>query len=120
MGIDEDKWAELHRLDDEINVRRHRRECLLHELTSGLPEFLLARINEAEATAAGCEIVLIKQAHALVECQVKRRLVRMLRHVSPDGDGVGYDAMRLLALPHADHSDYRPVWGVPDARERRS
>jgi len=103
-----------------------------------LTEFLLARIAEDEAAAErggshngggpfandnyGC--LLIDPVRVLAECEAKRRIVEAYidtlamipKHVLGDGDehptviAEEYEAHILpaLALPYADHPDYRP------------
>lgn len=53
-------------------------------------------------------------ARVLAECEAKRRIVA--RHDRDDSTSFGQpcQTLRLLALPYADHSDYRPEWH-PDA-----
>lgn len=59
-------------------------------------------------------------ARVLAECEAKTRIVdgwSEAKEYAEDGDLSGkiaetayYDALRSLALPHADHPDYRPEW----------
>jgi hypothetical protein len=89
-----------------------------------LTEFLLARIAEDEEVARleiGRRDVILTGAFAphriLAECEAKRRIVELHR--------IGYDpcdahdasfesipceTLELLALPYADHPDYREAW----------
>ena len=56
-------------------------------------------------------------ARVLAECEVKRRIVDLAREAR-ETDGAGYatadaymrDVLRLLALPYAEHPDYRDEW----------
>ena len=85
---------------------------------SDLTEFLLARIAEDEVVAreggrwdggmelawrdvGGIEDVLvIGTDRLLAECEAKRQLIDLtIPHV-----------LRILALPYADHPDYRQEW----------
>lgn len=86
-----------------------------------LTQFLLARIAEDEAAAGrgsrhnasdvyandnyGC--LLVDPHRVLAECEAKRRIVKRCR----ESNGYwGYDVERALALPYADHPDYRDEW----------
>jgi hypothetical protein len=94
--------------------------------TLTLADFLLARIAEDEGTAREVGPYLLRSsqrtsiAHAdrwhptrvLAECEAKRRVVA----ASEQGhggwpDGV-YFALQCLALPYADHPDFREEWRV--------
>lgn len=44
-------------------------------------------------------------ARVLAECETKRRLIEL-----GEKDSYWDDVLRLLALPYADHPDYRDVW----------
>ena len=90
---------------------------------STLTEFLLARIKEDEVMAPllhdyiecdlarqglfdpdfGWECTCGHPARVLAECEAKRRIVELIS--SP-----GMQVFRLLALPYADHPDYREEW----------
>jgi hypothetical protein len=90
-----------------------------------LAEFLLARIaeDEAQGGCGGPDRACAQLAdRVLAECEAKQRIVE--RH-APDsiGDGsslhVCHDSLaddtdcvelRALALPYADHPDYRQEW----------
>jgi Family of unknown function (DUF6221) len=43
----------------------------------------------------------------LAECDAKRRIVQRL---APPADGPDTGVLRLLALPYAEHADYREDW----------
>lgn len=50
-------------------------------------------------------------ARVLAECAAKRRIVAQWQDY--DGDSLwGWNVLRALALPYADHADYRPEWAV--------
>lgn len=99
-----------------------------------LTEFLLARIAEDEAVAEaareheylsaardasalrwvrdslGYGTVFANSGRVLAECQAKRRIVEMVGggvNVHRPGDCQDCDLLRALALPFADHPDYR-------------
>jgi hypothetical protein len=92
-----------------------------------LTEFLLARIGEVEAEVAAFDEewgtttvagpvpiglayitdteymqLLVEPAHVLAECEAKRQIIE--RHLYLQG------TLALLALPYADHPDYREDW----------
>ena len=84
-----------------------------------LTEFLLARIAEDERRVGfvrgfipdeGDQGEYINPARVLAECEAKRRIVE---HCDFDhlarSPGDPY-VLRLLALPYADHPDYREEW----------
>lgn len=103
-----------------------------------LTDFLLARITEDEdrlvheydcdrfntygyGTRLGdCDCAA--QRHLLAECEAKRWIVRDAtsqlagRHIEgaqsdgDDGPWMADHVLRLLALPYADHPDYREAW----------
>lgn len=99
---------------------------------SDLAEFLLARIAEDEADARGFDGGYCQwgSARVLAECEAKRRIVEWCsernriwagtladdptdptKHIP--GDYVHKEdapVLRLLALPYADHPDYRQEW----------
>jgi hypothetical protein len=98
--------------------------------TTTLADFLLARFAEDEADAQA-EVARDLVAHGetdpfyayrfmdparvLAECEAKRRIVELLAAGGRDEARAGMDAARerllpLLALPYADHPDYRPGW----------
>jgi hypothetical protein len=87
--------------------------------TATLTDFLLARIAEDEATIPSldcrCGTDGVPEVASLpdcpdrivAECEAKRRIVDLTQH----GCGDDYERVqRALALPYADHSDYRPEW----------
>ena len=94
-----------------------------------LPDFLLARIAEDERRVEfvrgfipdeGDQGEYINPARVLAECEAKRRIVEASRsyHESdqdpdpddPDGGWALSIALRALALPYADHTDWREEW----------
>ncbi len=86
-----------------------------------LTDFLLARIAEDEARAAGIEGLWIDdRGRVLAECEAKRRIVDWVIGVkASSGRPPGFDpadaealthALLLLALPYADHDDYDEAW----------
>jgi hypothetical protein len=85
-----------------------------------LTEFLLARIAEDEAdwsVVASRDVVQMLHGkplapRMLAECEAKRRIVEHLGWIV-DNEGrniVERNVLRLLALPYADHPDYREEW----------
>ena len=92
-----------------------------------LPEFLLARIAEDERRVEfvrdfipehGDQGEYIDPARVLAECDAKRRIVEMQATNDEDRHlpGFHYKAQMIervlhaLALPYADHPDYREEW----------
>jgi hypothetical protein len=100
-----------------------------------LTDFLLARIAEDEEAArqwedehSGLFPSLVYPERVLAECEAKRRLVRThethcvgyhdwplvgvhLERADRAGVDVGlWHALRLVALPYADHPDYDEAW----------
>lgn len=73
-----------------------------------LTEFLLARITEDEARLPALHGMPPHGAaltRAYAECEAKRRIVDWARYaLEPDA------VLLALALPYADHPDYREVW----------
>jgi hypothetical protein len=65
-----------------------------------------------------------QRSRMLAECDAKRRIVEhhgsngdddfalcvICTEVGPDAQGWPCQTLRLLALPYADHPDYRPEW----------
>lgn len=97
-----------------------------------LVEFLLARIAEDEAMSQAAvrwsegasqwsdagepdwqHIARWDPARVLVECDAKRRIVELhpehgWSHC--EGESLPCPTLRLLALPYAEHPDYREEW----------
>lgn len=93
-----------------------------------LTEFLLARIAEARAVAASLPYSRWgpDPARLLAEYEAKRRIIELVQQEQPASqghwEGHGSDEywisdhapeiLRLLALPYADHPDYREEWKI--------
>lgn len=98
-----------------------------------LAEFLLARISEDIAlmhnegllaawhtrdcgiNGAGLEEVWCScevPARVLAECEAKRRIVEVAERFGTWEGGMADVTLRYLALPYADHPDYRDEWKV--------
>jgi hypothetical protein len=104
---------------------------------SDLVEFLRARLDEDEEVAQATRkneqfvcgtgrwfashnnaITSMAPHRAVAEVEAKRRLLEQFRLrgdsvravVQPTVGGVWDDLLRLLALPYADHPDYREEW----------
>src|SRR5690242_3548761 len=89
-----------------------------------LSEFLLARIAEAEASICtcgdfdghpgDCAYVTKAGAFALAECEAKRRVAELLGIIAADqslpSNPLARRVLGELAVPHADHPDYREEW----------
>jgi hypothetical protein len=101
-----------------------------------LTEFLLARIAEDEAAADQKHDSFIDDlrlletfgeckcgypARVLAECEAKRQIMELARDAEEASERLGSadeysraaaykDAVVLLALPYADHPDYRDEW----------
>ena len=97
-----------------------------------LSDFLLARIAEDEAHAGDFHSIMACDltagdwmvsgecdcgypARVLAECETKRRIIGDLEsmYMRVRGDGVvadGHFVLRAIALPYADHPDYREEW----------
>jgi hypothetical protein len=84
---------------------------------SDLIEFLLARIEEDEENVHSwwhLQSVAVLD-RALAECEAKRRMIAHYRSVDwnrdrPDGQDDAAVFLRLMALPYANHPDYRSHW----------
>lgn len=83
-----------------------------------LTAFLLARIAEDEANvhmvrAGWPQLVRTPMPRALVECEAKRQIVAeaagWLDRID-DRSTIRDRVLRVLALPYADHPDYRKEW----------
>jgi hypothetical protein len=87
-----------------------------------LTDFLLARIAEDEAVAlrardnagsfgVGGHMVAWTPGRVLAECEAKRRIIERVSEVKWTGSYAVRDVvLEILALPYADHPDYRPEW----------
>lgn len=83
-----------------------------------LTEFLLARIAEDEADARGDTLgAVIPQDcwgpdRVLAECEAKRRIVDACQNVEQvhAAEFLADRMLAFLALPYADHPDYREEW----------
>jgi len=99
-----------------------------------LTEFLLARIAEREMLARDMQHMaaigrpllelrgggtlgrdLVDPARVLAECEAKREVVNAAGYhlefgrVTPESEDLALSILRALALPYADHPDYRMV-----------
>ena len=85
-----------------------------------LSEFLLARIAEDEMQARKHLLDADRHgwgsypARVLAECDAKRRIVELADRddnwrYGMHSEAIG-EVLRLLALPYADHPDYREEW----------
>lgn len=77
-----------------------------------LVEFLLARVAEVEqaarrATDLGDMEPLWYPDTILAECEAKRRIIE---EWGPFETYNGEELLKVLALPYADHPDYRQEW----------
>lgn len=89
---------------------------------SDLTEFLLARIAEDERAAhrialplalTGAKGAVVGPGRVLAECEAKRRIVAEANRFEGDDDPGAHvlvGVLELLALPYADHPDYREEW----------
>lgn len=79
---------------------------------------------ELEERANADHIARWDPARVLAECEAKRRIVtEIYPELDLDNDTLNYefgatradpeDVLRLLALPYADHPDYKPEWSPP-------
>ena len=92
-----------------------------------LTEFLLARIAEDEAEVRSHALVFLTKVSSgqpivgvewseerlLAECDAKRRIVERADLWKFDSSPYGRESglmLRYLALPYADHPDYRQEW----------
>lgn len=91
-----------------------------------LTEFLMARIEEDEANANDpywnmADEGVITTARLLYECEAKRMIIELrnmtrdaVRRFNRPADRAAFQsldyALRYLALPYADHPDYRREW----------
>lgn len=72
-------------------------------------------ICRTETDHSAAHIARFDPARVLAECEAKRRVVTAIARwldAHPDEDHVpaGDDALCWLALPYADHPDYREEW----------
>lgn len=78
-----------------------------------LKEFLLARIAEDAERASVHLDPLTTQAGGMIrvraECEAKRQIIELLEDYDRD-EYTLWHVMCKLALPYADHPDYRQAW----------
>lgn len=96
-------WDDLQRAEDRYNIQPHGRDC----------GWKLGEGMQGDCTC-------MWPARVLAECEAKRRIVNSLHEAlgyATDGDLSGkaaavayYDALQAIAVPYADHLDYRPAW----------
>jgi len=84
-----------------------------------LTEFLTARLDEDASVATGLapspwgNLNVAAHARILAEVEAKRRIVDRATYMGEAEDRMGGYAdefLSLLALPYADHPDYRQEW----------
>jgi hypothetical protein len=111
-------------LTDFLLARIAEDETVANEV--GVSEVLHGRASALDACDFEGEMtgwIDIDPARVLAECETKRQIVRRARRergrYDEFGDSVGNPiqavvawemAVRLLALPYADHPDYREEW----------
>ena len=82
--------------------------------TQTLTEFLTARITEDETDLrAGADLPDDRWTtqRLLAECDAKRRIIERVSDVAWSGSYAVRDVvLELLAVPYADHPDYRDEW----------
>lgn len=100
-------------------------------MTADLVAFLRGRLDEDASDIATAHpmpgqgsrlatmqgtTVLMSATRALAEVDAKRRIMaecgHMIRRGEPERSGAVWN-LQVLALPYADHPDYRPEW-APD------
>jgi hypothetical protein len=112
------------------SVSLRSRELYPTNFVGDLPNFAIGAASEVPTTVAG-HVVRHDPARVLAEVEAKRRIVEsaaeiMDRGAFPEGVSDGRDPdevesdeglaalaeyhLRLLALPYADHPDYREEW----------
>jgi hypothetical protein len=113
--------------EDEEAARRAGSESWLHRSlmrhpTSRQSVYAEGREIAEVEHADGWHIARHDPARVLAECEAKRRIVgHLMRCLQPDEPDISpqYDdgyidaldfALKLLALPYADHPDYDPAW----------
>lgn len=103
------------------------REAIANEgvrATPGMPPWPGETYNLSVLKRGGT-LVYIPTARVLADVEAKRRIVRTSQVASIDGDGSLFDrlampavratlttVLRALALPYADHPDYRDEWAA--------
>lgn len=98
--------------EDEATIRdaaRHA-EATPQEIVAALQAGSQAYRFLGDLEDAGYAVV--RQARVLADCEAKRRIIDLLRQRTgePDDHGQLRAALGLLALPYADHPDYRQEW----------
>lgn len=94
--------------EDEVEARKRLHRAQRHDLTVRDPKHLGQFMpgwhewREIEAFAA----------RVLADCEAKRRIVEEFQRCGPNTVGhIGLlGALQFLALPYADHPDYRQEW----------
>lgn len=86
-------------------------------LGTGVREGMSSVFGVADGASAGSA-----PARLVAELDAKRRIVEYCSGQVPaddrDGSGThGFTVLLLLALPYADHPDYRPEWQLHDQRD---
>lgn len=77
-----------------------------------MPKTVAGTIEEMESGPGG-HIVRHDPARVLAEVEAKRRIVDVCAEPDDNGYDVAMMVLPLLALPYADHPDWRPEW-APD------
>lgn len=106
-----EEWTVTSVLTNGQNLTRTTRRAMAHQIV------------EMDAAAAG-HIIRHDPARVLEEVEAKRRIVdeyekAMAARKAHPGDMANtgrllmmVGVLTLLALPHADHRDYQPIWGA--------
>ena len=95
-------------------------------MSDGLAEFLLARIAEDECDLivhrVGCQFIE-SDTYSACDCGEPERLAqrceakrRIVEHLSEWHEWNEDPLLRLLALPYADHPDFREEWRPDEPR----
>jgi hypothetical protein len=92
-----------------VGDHRGRIESRVYELAG----FLLARIAEDQHALADFDERFRGGPRWADECDARRRIVQLIAPDPREEDDLeGAEVLRIMALPYADHPDFREEWRI--------
>ena len=116
--FDEDEQIAKSAIQGPWHTCGHDEECEAADVIFGTSPIVSNRVVQVanlevawQNRENAAHIVRHDPARVLREVEAKRQLLDEAMSIwNSDAEGAGLTILRLLALPHADHQDYREEW----------